>query len=410
MPSVTMPSPGGGLLGGLAEGLKQGLITYQTMKGIQHSQQMQELAAGVQKDDQGNLQLGPDMQAQRQLAGAQTQRGLHSLDPSSQESASARAFAKGAFQQSNPNASEDQLAAMFPETLAAADVKDYAPTFGKTVVSGGYGVQGAKEKGDATVLAGEKANKSRNDIADKHNKTIEDIEAKKLSAAQAAAAKKDAKEDNKGFLGLQNDLDPNKARGGNLAKSQSVVNATDRVEGLFSQFPDGNIPKAQATEIATAIASLISGGSPQSQHQIDQMVPSSIQGRAADIASWWSGNPTGREQQAFMSMLRETGKRERAIAVSQVHQAQAERIPGYQYLYKQDPEKYKGMLKARGFQDSEIGPNGEYVAAQPAAGGGLLQGAGGTPSIDPKIDAYAKQNNLDYAHAQAILKARGYGQ
>ncbi len=164
-------------------------------------------------------------------------------------------------------------------------------------------------------------------------------------------------------------LDPNQARGGNLAKSQGMVNAADRVEALFKQFPDGNMPKTQSVEAGTAIASLISGGSPQSQQQIHDIVPGSASGSAADIASWWSNNPTGREQQEFMKILHETSKRERAVASRQVLEAQRARLTGLEDYKSQDPDHYYRALDGYHITEHDD-PNAplEPVAASPTPG------------------------------------------
>lgn len=166
----------------------------------------------------------------------------------------------------------------------------------------------------------------------------------------------------KRLIALKDDLDPNKARGGNLAKSQAMINSADRVDGLFQQFPDYNIPKAQTVELATAVASLISGGSPQSQHQIDMMVPSSMRGSSQDIASWITNNPQGRDQVGFMKMMHETAARERQIAESQVKNAQIARLAAHKHLEKADPESYRAVLQSYGIDPSEV-KNGKYSPA-----------------------------------------------
>ncbi len=175
----------------------------------------------------------------------------------------------------------------------------------------------------------------------------------------------------KDWAKLSDALDPNRARGGNLAATQKLINSADRIHGIFQQFPDGNVPKAQATELATAVAGLYSGGSPQSQHQIDQIVPSSLQGRAADIASWVTGNPMGKEQQAFIAILKESSERERAIAIRQKMDAQRARLPAFEHLRAADPQHYERMLKSYGVTEFDD-PNAQ-PAYTPSPQGGLIQ-------------------------------------
>ncbi len=192
-------------------------------------------------------------------------------------------------------------------------------------------------------------------------------------------------------------LDPNKARAGNLASTQKLINSADRIHAIFDQFPDGNIPKAQATELATAVAGLISGGSPQSQQQINDIVPHSMLGNAADLASWYSGNPKGREQQEFVKVLKESSVRERAVAMKQKMEAQRARLPAYENLRAADPEHYARILKGYGvteFDDPNAMPPVQEASPQGLVKpqgflsklGGLIMGdkaQAGSPALPP---------------------------
>lgn len=128
MPDVTMPNYG--LLSGLAEGVKQGMITYQTMKGIQHQNQMQELAAGVQKNpDTGNLEYTPAKQAM-------IQRQADEVNPNSDISQS-MAYSRGILANAgNPNIPKDIFSGK-----SAADQKDLEG-LAKPDISGNYGLMG----------------------------------------------------------------------------------------------------------------------------------------------------------------------------------------------------------------------------------------------------------------------------
>jgi len=122
MAEVQMPN--GGLLSGLAEGVKQGLITYQTMKGIQHNQKMEELSAGVQKNPlTGELEHSPEKQAQMKLQAEKTNREIELLDPSSpasqhySETASALAGTK------------------VPQGMSGSDLKEFLPVLQKKMAN-----------------------------------------------------------------------------------------------------------------------------------------------------------------------------------------------------------------------------------------------------------------------------------
>ncbi len=184
----------------------------------------------------------------------------------------------------------------------------------------------------------------------------------KLLAQQLANKQKDKGSllNEKRTTALKDDLDPNKARGGNLAKSQLMINSAQRVEALFQQFPDGNIPKSQTVELANAVAALIGGGgSAQSQQQINEITPHSLIGDSAAIASWLTNEPLGAQQKEFTNLLRETAKREGSLAETQVKQAQVQRLTAHDRLKESDPETYWSVLHGYGIEPRNV-KNGKY--------------------------------------------------
>lgn len=206
----------------------------------------------------------------------------------------------------------------------------------------------------------------------------------------------------KRITALKDDLDPNKARGGNLAKSQSMLNSAERVNGLFQQFPDGNIPKGQTNELAAAVAGLINGGSAQSQHQIDSLTPSSMRGDAQAIASWLTNQPLGQEQQAFMKQMKETVDREGEIATDQVRRAQIQRLAAHKNLEKADPQTYRAVLQSYGITPDMIDEKGQYKKAEKKT-------AAPSAPPHPADDAMLKwaQENPKAPGAADVLKANG---
>jgi hypothetical protein len=209
---------------------------------------------------------------------------------------------------------------------------------------------------------------------------------------------KNDRDTNNMAMKLKDDLDPNKARGGNLAKSQSMINSADRIDALFKQFPDGNIPAAQTSELANATAALINGGSAQSQHQINSIVPSSAVGDANKIMSWFTNNPRGQDQQKFMQQLHDTAGREKDTASNQVKEAQVQRLAAHSLLKKKNPELYNSILQ--GYQldpDKDIDEKGQYRK----------------PSDDAKFSSdvvnYAKTHGITNQEAQGIKDKRTKG-
>lgn len=190
------------------------------------------------------------------------------------------------------------------------------------------------------------------------------------------------------------DLDPNKARGGNLAKSQATINSADKVDALFQQFPDYNVPTTSTSELSSAVAGLISNGSPQSQHQINDLTPQSLRGDANKLAGWLTNDPKGLGQQKFMHLLHDTALRERQVATDQVRKAQIQRLDTHAQFKKLSPEGYNAIRNSYGLTDDVIDSYKNPKTQSLASGtGGEIKVSNGkeTLSISPS----------DLVHAQA---------
>lgn len=204
---------------------------------------------------------------------------------------------------------------------------------------------------------------------------------------------------------LKDDLDPNKARGGNLAKSQSVINAADRLGAMFKQFPDYNIPKAQQTELVSAFGAILNGGSAPLQSQMEELVPKSAMGDANSLAAWVTNDPTGQQQQKFMQLLHESVGREREVADNQVKSAQVQRLSAHQLLQKTNAQGYASVLDAYGIKPENI-KNGKYVPSgqgddATATSGGLASNNKSSDLIK-SANAGQKQPGISSSDAQAL--------
>lgn len=302
----------------MANGIKEGLLGYQTQKQIQRQQSLENLMKGVQENPEtGSLEYTPQKQQEIDLNRQKTASETRKL------------------QYENALESGDT-----PEskTLAA----NYKNLFGKEVPTGTPGkiIQG---------LLTPAASVYKTDVGFQGKELGNEF---KTDAAKGKATEKENKEFTKFGEALGTGWT---ARSGNAGKVQSVINSAERLNGLFSQFPDGNVPVAQTTELTTAVAGMISGGSPQSQHQIDSMVPSTMRGKAEDIAAWVTGNPMGRQQQEFIKQLRDTTNREYEIANKQKSQWQYETLSNWEHLRNSNPDRFKRMVKVKtGYDPDEL--------------------------------------------------------
>lgn len=167
------------------------------------------------------------------------------------------------------------------------------------------------------------------------------------------------------------DLDPNRARSGEMGKNQGRVNAAERIETLLNQFPDGNIPKTQTRELATSVNSLLTNGSQNAVSQINELVPHTMQGNSAAIAEWVTGNPTGMEQQQFIKLYADTARRERETAQNQILQGQFKKAYSTHHKLKDmSPDDfYQNLSTATGLDKDEI----QQMEAQPGFKGQLVK-------------------------------------
>lgn len=346
------------------------------LRSAQEAVGSNQLGAGIQR---GGAQIGaaiagikPDytnIEAQEKDAKAPVQRLEEKLKVSDQQEK-----LNDAKEMSDPNSNTSKMLRKFaekfgmklPDNVAGKHIEKVAPYI-------------------VNAFNAEESRKTRLEIEKDKNET------RKLAAEAAGTEKKNKALDSE--VGkLRETLDPNKMRGGNLAKSQAMKNAAERIEALLQQFPDGNVPKAQTTEVATAVAALISGGNPQSQHQIDSIVPDSMRGNAQDIASWFTNNPLGREQQAFIKLLGHTTAREKEVAERQIKEAQIAKLGGFTKLKEGDPERYKSTLSGFGINEEDV-IDGKYIS----------------PKIKQQIQIF-KANNPGVSDQEAFkaLKSAGY--
>jgi len=226
---------------------------------------------------------------------------------------------------------------------------------------------------------------------------------KKVQAAQDKA-------DEKIGVDLQGKLDSSGARAGNFGKAGNMIMAADRIKAILDQYPDGNIPKAQTEELATAQAALVGGGSVQSQNQLNAIVPQSIWGDANAFTGWLTNNPKGLGQQEFIKNLADSAKRERDTAQAQVDAIKAQRLGAYNDFANRNPKKFSQIIKAAGMDPKQYDfDTGEYTPATRAPqsqAAGSQVGPAAAHLQDSQAVQWAKANPND-PRAAKILQLNG---
>ncbi len=127
-----------GLLGGIGQGLQQGLLMYQKTKQLNRENQIQNLTSGVQQDADGNLSLTPLKQQQQQMQQTQADEFGKSHDATTQQSQDSRSFHRQALAKAVPGI--DVMKAI-PDTMSKADLESESSPI-KGLIQGGFGMQG----------------------------------------------------------------------------------------------------------------------------------------------------------------------------------------------------------------------------------------------------------------------------
>lgn len=219
---------------------------------------------------------------------------------------------------------------------------------------------------------------------------------------------KNDKEVTKLVTKMGEDLDPNRFRSGEMGKNQGRINAAERINTLLQQFPDGNIPKIQTREIATAVGALFQNGTAAAVSQVNELVPHTMRGKAADVAQWFTGNPQGQEQQQFIKLFADTANREKSLSERQIQQAQIEKAyTTHSKVKEMDPDSFYNTLafkthltpdELRAMEQQEGFKKGRYS----------IPGADAHEDKEPAIRAFMKANKIkDRNQAIQILKDHG---
>ena len=196
----------------------------------------------------------------------------------------------------------------------------------------------------------------------------------------AEMAKADANQQKQALL-LKDDLDPNKARGGNLAFNQKKVDQAERLEALITDSNGNvsNLDQRQIEELAIGLNSMLTNASTGAASQVAALVPKSAVGNVQKLKEWLSNEPTGTNQLEFVKRMADTVNREKATAQNQVMKAQVQRLSAHSGLQKTNPDLYNEITQSYGLTPDAIEqfkkgsskskePAGEDIMLDPKSG------------------------------------------
>lgn len=201
-----------------------------------------------------------------------------------------------------------------PHSAVSKGMRDMMKSFGFDI------------QGDASAADLEKANPmlaKAFEAQEARKAHSEDLKYKYKELATLAGLKGQEKADaaiQKSIFKMGDDMDPNKARTGELGKNQARLNAAGRVKALIDA-SGGNPSGIPMRELATTVGNMLTMGSTTSVNQINELVPHTMSGDAAKIQEWLTGNPTGKDQQQFVKMYAKIADREAQTAGDQMKDA-----------------------------------------------------------------------------------------
>lgn len=140
-------------------------------------------------------------------------------------------------------------------------------------------------------------------------------------------------------------LNPNVA-GGALKPQQERLNRIGRADALVQQMASqaGGGDTRQMRELATSLASVLTGGNVVAEQQINELVPKTYRGNYQKFLEKLTNNPTGLEQQEFVKRLSDTLAREKGTINTQIKGAQQAALPGLAVLKQRNPKGYKAVV------------------------------------------------------------------
>lgn len=210
--------------------------------------------------------------------------------------------------------------------------------------------------------------------------------------APADADKVDAKDlsaQRKRATDLADKINPSRGRAGELGRSQSRLNAADRVLALALD-KDGNprnLNKGEMTELAASVAAMVTSGSVASQHTIDAMTPQSLWGNIQAQEAFLTNNVSEADMQPFVARLADTAKREKEATTQHKVAAQVQTVAAYGDLRDDNPKLFGQVVRAAGLNPDDFDADMNYVPGSGARGPQFSGPSGNDPNADGKGNA-----------------------
>lgn len=398
-----------GLIGGIGQGIQKGLLMYQQQKQLNRENQIQNLTAGIQSDEDGNLQLTPQAQQHKQAQGILDQNTIDANDKTSDLSKSGTAAYKQSLESVKPGSS-----ASVPD-MTYNQVKEIGVQLAKPQITGQYGLIKTDKTNDVKQTIADQGNDTKEDIADKANKT------RITTANIGATAQQNRQQYQQQRLNFQSDKEARSTANNDPMLKQYMprLEGAAKIGELIDAAQTGKVVSNQALlgQTNAEIARLETGSQSPGLGASEK---TELQDKKAQLQAWvdsFSGDP----QAAVDPRVLDTGKK-LVTELSGSYQRGIDSRMEYLKGGASDSQKniYDSKRKAlidtyaprlggqwNGQPQSPSMLGGAQPQQAPSMLGGAAQQGAGSDQFAPDVLNYAKTHNITPQEAQNVKNARG---
>ena len=375
--------PNYGLMSTMANGIKEGMLSYQTQQQIQRQQGVEDLLRGVQKNpDTGAYEYTPQKQAE--------------VDFGKQKMAHEKSLLDTQTALENANSPQSQIA-----------IQNYKNLYGKDLAPGTTGQQ-------AQGLLNATGNVYKADMGFKG----------KQESIQAASDRQDKNLDYKnnnpsaasGAQGIRQDAITARATGKITGDSllngfKNQANSIDKGQRLLND-PDKPVSITVAHEILQDYANALSGAKGGgSDYKLKSISPKMLEEMEGNFMTLIKSDPNQPAPKAQVQFLKDMGARLSETYDKQIENRANTFGVGLEDTYKHTPQAVSAvnsMIKAhKGGGWRSIGQEPVVSPQDQGASQGLIQATSETTRFGQDVLDYAKAHNITPEQANAIKVKRG---
>jgi hypothetical protein len=182
-----------------------------------------------------------------------------------------------------------------------------------------------------------------------------------------------------GLLKFGKEFDPDSNPG--LKPYRDLMFQADRLTAL-AKGDDGvvkDLDPSQMHEMAMGLHRIFTGANRTVQSQVNALVPHTITGDANQFVRWFTNEPTGTGQKAFVQMMQDTIDRERGVAAGALKQAQTKVLARHAPTIRSNPQDALSIIQAGRYDPDEALTHVAGLGSGPPAGSPLNVGVAPVP-------------------------------